>query len=869
VASLPRPPSASCFPPSSSRPRACALAHSEARARCGDLCRRGKGSHKGKRGDEKARIIWNGVDVTPRSLSGFPTAISTRALNPGLQGPDLEAALDSSHLSYLALPSDAGPGEGEASLAVGKAEFKSAAVGAAEAAAQTSAAAVGTGEDLSAEELAETVTVEITETETLTLFALPSYRVWSEDDEGRKAVEAANASYEKLLQNRKLRDSVASRAAQTFTETQREKEVQAAPPALAESGTGVTAWQIFDAFNEEEKEAAEAAAAGAEQLVLAGGGGGRSGGGGRAGGAGASGIAADGDGEDRKQSMSVSRRNAASNSASQTHTRSNLDGGSSSFREGSVVTDAAGGDGSVAMAGSSAASAMSSEWLRVAKLSAFRDSCRIVEYVLWQNELQAKQRLYRDPNASVAGWLASVTPATEAKRVPPTPSKSAAASPASQPASPQVAAANAAASGAEEVKPQLLHLWSYASPQSAGLSPTCADWNRINSDLLAVGYGDLAFGNQREGVLMLWSLKNPEQPERVIHVRSSVTSVDFCASSPNLLAVGMYDGSVAIYDIRDASSDKPLMESAHASGKHSEPVWAVKWVQRSVTEGGQNLVSVSTDGTVQQWSSKKGLVPHLLMQLKRTHNPLTQVSGAKGSRSPTNAQHVDRLSRHGRGLCIDFPPTDETQYMVGTEEGVIHKCSVSYNEQTLDNFFGHTSAVFRVRCSPFVPDAFISCSADWSSALWTQKESRPIISFHSGASMVRDVRWAPGNSCVFAAAHQDGRLELWNLQRTALDPVISHRVSSAVGDGEAAAAVSCVLFGPTSPVLLAGMSTGEVHVYRVVGVPLQTGEERAQQADRLVRVMNEHAASEQRSRQHRGAEGGADAAPVMEEKQSQ
>jgi len=29
-------------------------------------------------------------------------------------------------------------------------------------------------------------------------------------------------------------------------------------------------------------------------------------------------------------------------------------------------------------------------------------------------------------------------------------------------------------------------------------------------------------------------------------------------------------------------------------------------------------------------------------------------------------------------------------YLVGTEEGHIHRCSCSYNEQYLDSYFGHT-----------------------------------------------------------------------------------------------------------------------------------------------------------------------------------
>lgn len=43
-------------------------------------------------------------------------------------------------------------------------------------------------------------------------------------------------------------------------------------------------------------------------------------------------------------------------------------------------------------------------------------------------------------------------------------------------------------------------------------------------------------------------MRNPEYPERTIHTQSSVTSLDFAERHPTLLAVGMYDGTIAIYD---------------------------------------------------------------------------------------------------------------------------------------------------------------------------------------------------------------------------------------------------------------------------------------------------------------------------------
>lgn len=246
----------------------------------------------------------------------------------------------------------------------------------------------------------------------------------------------------------------------------------------------------------------------------------------------------------------------------------------------------------------------------------------------------------------------------------------------------------------------MIPLWTFSCPLAAGVNVSCLSWNKQNKDMLAAGYGSVDFGKTNTGGLILfWSLKNPTHPQKIIHTKHSVTALDFCDEHPHLLAVGMYDGSVAIYDIRD-QNDKPALESAHATGKHSEPVWGVKWVFKEASKRSQHLTSISTDGTVQQWSMKKGLVPHELMQLKRIPNR-AQLLGAS----------MEGISREASGMCFDFPINDGTQYFAGTEDGLIHKCSVSYNEQTLENFYGHTGPVYKVRCSPFLADAFISCSA--------------------------------------------------------------------------------------------------------------------------------------------------------------
>jgi dynein intermediate chain 1 len=72
----------------------------------------------------------------------------------------------------------------------------------------------------------------------------------------------------------------------------------------------------------------------------------------------------------------------------------------------------------------------------------------------------------------------------------------------------------------------------------------------------------------------------------------------------------------------------------------------------------------------------------------------------------------------GCGTCFDFNKQQDYLFLVGTEEGKVHKCSKSYNNQFLDTYDAHHMAVYAVRWNTFHPKIFISCSADWTVKVW-------------------------------------------------------------------------------------------------------------------------------------------------------
>jgi len=119
-----------------------------------------------------------------------------------------------------------------------------------------------------------------------------------------------------------------------------------------------------------------------------------------------------------------------------------------------------------------------------------------------------------------------------------------------------------------------------------GRSVNAMAWNVVNSDLLAVGYGKLddyvdnfkpgeAVNEELKGGLILfWSLRNSDFPEKILRTANPVTSLDFSKLSPMMLAVGFMNGDICIYDTkRESDWGKPIKTSANINGGHSDPVW--------------------------------------------------------------------------------------------------------------------------------------------------------------------------------------------------------------------------------------------------------------------------------------------------------
>lgn len=336
----------------------------------------------------------------------------------------------------------------------------------------------------------------------------------------------------------------------------------------------------------------------------------------------------------------------------------------------------------------------------------------------------------------------------------------------------------------------LLPLWRFSSERSNRKHVTSLCWSPSYKTMFAVGYGSYDFMRQGIGMVCCFSLKNTSAPECILSTESGVMCLDFHPQHPSLLAVGCYDGTVLVYDISNRMK-RPIYSSSLRSGKHSDPVWQIRWHDCGCLSKELDFYSISTDGKVANWTMNKNeLKMEPIMHLKLI-NP-----SKEGSDDPA-------LSGLAGGIAFDFNKKLDDLFLVGTEEGSIHECSKAYRGQYIKTYNGHHMGVHRVKWNPFHSDLFISCSADWTVKLWDHKFTKCILNFDLG-SAVGDVCWSPYSSTVFAAITSDGKVHVFDLSKNKREPLCAQRIVKKAGLTNAS-------FNSHDFILIVGDDRGGVH----------------------------------------------------------
>ncbi|XP_020822588.1 dynein axonemal intermediate chain 1 [Phascolarctos cinereus] len=336
----------------------------------------------------------------------------------------------------------------------------------------------------------------------------------------------------------------------------------------------------------------------------------------------------------------------------------------------------------------------------------------------------------------------------------------------------------------------LLPLWKFQYDKAKRLAVTALCWNPRYKDLFAVGHGSYDFMKQNRGMLLLYTLKNPSFPEYIFSSECGIMCLDMHVNHPYLVAVGYYDGNVAIYNLKKPQS-QPSYKSSAKLGKHSEPVWQVRW-QKDDMDNNLNFFSVSSDGRIVSWTLVKNELMH------------TDIIKLNVEGTTTEGPEELNVYTIGCGTAFDFHKQIDYLFLVGTEEGKIYKCSKTYSSQFLDTFEAHNMAVDAVTWNPYHSKVFMSCSSDWTVKIWDHTIKKPMFVYDLN-SAVGDIAWAPYSSTVFAAVTTDGKAHVFDLVINKYEAICNQPVVAKKKNK-----ITHVQFNAIHPIIIVGDDRGQV-----------------------------------------------------------
>lgn len=274
-----------------------------------------------------------------------------------------------------------------------------------------------------------------------------------------------------------------------------------------------------------------------------------------------------------------------------------------------------------------------------------------------------------------------------------------------------------------------------------------------------------------DGIVQVWNYNLLERPEFVFHAQSDILTAKFSPFHPNLIVGGAYSGQVLLWDTRARAA--PVQKTPLTGYGHTHPVYALDIIG---TQNANNIISCSTDGTVCGWTVD------MLAQPQETLNLVAP--------PPNKSEYISPL-------CLSFPQTDPTFFLVGTEEGTIFPChrydraGAKAGVDPRITYKGHAGPVMSVDFHPArgpvdLGDLVLSSSLDWSVKLW--KVRAPATTSTGGVGtlgegavtplmefiredVVYDAAWSPVKPGVFSLVDGAGWVELWDITVETEEPI--------------------------------------------------------------------------------------------------
>jgi WD40 repeat protein len=283
-----------------------------------------------------------------------------------------------------------------------------------------------------------------------------------------------------------------------------------------------------------------------------------------------------------------------------------------------------------------------------------------------------------------------------------------------------------------------------------------------NDDLFLASYGKFYFNTKTEGVVCLWNVLNPGFPERYFEFKSPVTYAEFSKQHPCIVGIAHLGGHISVIDI--SSKRLKLLSSDLGSTIHRfRPVWQFRWFKNE--DDNDVPFTCGGNGKVLIYMKETDFASRTLFKAERREGKLKGIE-LKNNYKPG----VMPVAKRPGILCLAQHPTHRSLFLIGTEDGCIHKCSIHQNDH-LDVWAAHLGPVQGIEFHPTCEHVLLSYGGD-TFRVWVIGLDDPVLSYRPSHFPINGAHWSPLHPDIIFVLISDTVL-VFDIRKEMVKPVSS------------------------------------------------------------------------------------------------
>ncbi|KAG6795177.1 WD repeat-containing protein 34 [Apis mellifera caucasica] len=299
-----------------------------------------------------------------------------------------------------------------------------------------------------------------------------------------------------------------------------------------------------------------------------------------------------------------------------------------------------------------------------------------------------------------------------------------------------------------------------------------------------------------------------DNPKKTLETNACVTTLVYHPTEPSIIAIGLFNGDVLVWNLKDDTSVAPTTICTHG-----DCVSQVYWKGRTINDVSL-LVSSSKDGYIFIHKMMANFtIARIYKRLKiaKEHNPIE--NSRPRSAGGTRERAIES------GLCIttfDFSSRDPIFFIVGTLCGGIYKCSLDRvvpieNDETLidpviDEYERHEGSITCIKYSP-IRNLFVSASTDKEIRIYDFEEHTSLQSIPCENTII-GLTWMIGNQDILATYGASSKIILYNVT----DGTIVTNVNLETIDREN---TSCLRVNLKRDIVAIGDTQGNIEIWKI------------------------------------------------------